>query len=306
MEAHLPYLSPLESGSNKPITYTFAHQLRGLVYYHIEESTSAAGLLCSAKHDAFVNQLLVPQSGLGKSTFYEANATRGSLQMTQLLDRLYKKASRCADISYAQLGQLVAIDGSLIAACLSMTWAYYRKKVRKAKMHLGFDLNQNIPRKMALTDGKGAERPFVTQLLNGGETGVLDRGYQDHGRFDDWIGEGKHFVARLKNNTQYDILESRSFQKKRSVLFFAKVVLGNDNPKMVHPVFLVKFKSRNKTYLIASDREDITAEQIAFIFSLRWQIETFFSWWKRHLDVYHIISRNDIVPILVEIVEAPM
>lgn len=34
LEAHLPYLTPLKSGSNKPLTYTFTHQIRGLVYYH--------------------------------------------------------------------------------------------------------------------------------------------------------------------------------------------------------------------------------------------------------------------------------
>ena len=28
------------------------------------------------------------------------------------------------------------------------------------------------------------------------------------------------------------------------------------------------------------------------IYKLRWQIETFFAWWKRHLKVYHLISRS--------------
>lgn len=43
---------------------------------------------------------------------------------------------------------------------------------------------------------------------------------------------------------------------------------------------------------VATDRADLTAEQIAFIYSLRWEIEKLFSWWKRHLKVYHLISRN--------------
>jgi hypothetical protein len=292
IEAHLPYLTPLESGSNKPITYSFEHQIRGLVYYHVEACTSAQDLLSAARHDPFVNGLLVPESGLGKSTFYEANATRGSLQMIQLLDRLFKKASRCVGISYAELGQIIAIDGSLIAACLSMTWADYRKEVRKAKAHVGFDLNHNIPRKMTLTDGNGAERPFVSVLLNPGETGVIDRGYHSHQHFDEWIRENKHFVARLKSNTQYEIIESLFFEKNTSIFFFAKVLLGSANAKMTHPVYLVGFKSRGKIYWVATDREDLTAEQIAFVFSLRWQIEIFFAWWKRHLNVYHLISRN--------------
>jgi len=61
-----------------------------------------------------------------------------------------------------------------------MTWADYRKGSKKAKAHLGFNLNQGIPIKIFLTNGKGAERPFVNQLLSPGQTGVGDRGYQKH------------------------------------------------------------------------------------------------------------------------------
>ena len=292
LEACLPHLTRLESGSNRPLTYTFAHQIRGLVYYHTETCTSAQDLLFAAKCDGFVNRLLVPPSGLGESTFYEANASRGSTQMVELVDRLSKKAAKCVGISYAKLGHLVAIDGSLIGACLSMTWAEYLGDVRKAKVHLGLDLNRSIPRKMILTQGRGAERPFVSSLLKEGETGVLDRGYQDHQRFDGWIEEGKHFVVRLKQNTKREVLQHLPFQKDTAIFFFAKVLLGDPAHRMTYPVYLIGFKSRGKTYWIATDREDLTAEQIAFIFSLRWQIETFFAWWKKHLKVYHLISRD--------------
>jgi hypothetical protein len=51
LKAQLPHLTPLESGSNKPLTYTFAHQIRGLVYYHTETCTSAQDLLFAARCD---------------------------------------------------------------------------------------------------------------------------------------------------------------------------------------------------------------------------------------------------------------
>ena len=70
---------------------------------------------------------------------------------------------------------MVAIDGSLIDAVLSMVWADYRDGAKKAKAHLGFDLNRAIPAKVFLTDGKGDERPFVDQILSPGQTGVMDR-----------------------------------------------------------------------------------------------------------------------------------
>ena len=32
---------------------------------------------------------------------------------------------------------------------------------------------------------------------------------------------------------------------------------------------------------------------MAQVYKLRWNIETFFGWWKRHLKVYHLIARSE-------------
>lgn len=45
-------------------------------------------------------------------------------------------------------------------------------------------------------------------------------------------------------------------------------------------------------YPVATDRRDLTAEQIAEIYKLRWEIENFFAWRKRHLKVYRLIARG--------------
>jgi len=152
LEAHLPHLSPLVSRSNRPLDFTFAHQVGALVYYHTEAFTSGQDLLQAAHDDALAGSLMVPESGLGQSTFYEANADRGSLQMFELLDRLTQQLSKRLKIAYPELGKLVAIDGSLIEACLSMRWAEYSSTQRKVKAHLGFDLNYGIPRGLKMVN----------------------------------------------------------------------------------------------------------------------------------------------------------
>ena len=88
-----------------------------------------------------------------------------------------------------------------------MYWADYRKNSKKAKVHVGFDLNRGIPRKIFLTEGNGGERPFVSKILSQGETGVLDRGYQCHKRFDEWQEDGKSFICRIKAGTNKAIIK---------------------------------------------------------------------------------------------------
>ena len=76
------------------------------------------------------------------------------------------------------------------------------------------------------------------------------------------------------------------------MFFFARAQLGDKDHQMKHPVYLVGFRVRKEILWVATDRADLTAAEIAFIYSLRWDIEKLFSWWKRHLKVYHLISRD--------------
>jgi len=71
----------------------------------------------------------------------------------------------------------VSIDGSLIDAVLSTTWADYRRGAKKAKTHIGFDINRDIPRKIFLTTGKGGEQP--KQVSDSFSIGVIFTGRLD-------------------------------------------------------------------------------------------------------------------------------
>ena len=66
----------------------------------------------------------------------------------------------------------------------------------------------------------------------------------------------------------------------------------DNNNQTKKSVRLVAYRVNGVDYWIATDRRDLTAEQIAEIYKLRWDIENFFAWWKRHLRVYHLIARS--------------
>jgi hypothetical protein len=287
-------MPPLEARGHRPLQMTFDDQLNALIFFHLEEHTSARHLLQVLEEDDFARHLIAPEEGIKKSSFAEAINSRGLEQLAHIYQNLQTDALIRLPAEHDQLGSLIGIDGSLIDACLSMQWADYRKGARKAKVHLGFDLNHSIPRKLFLTHGKGAERPFVSMILSPGDTGVMDRGYQAHDLFDHWQEEKKYFLCRIKAQTKKTCIEAKEIHPHSNVFYDAIVLLGTPGVNQTKkPVRLVGYIVDRIKYWIATSRYDLSAEQIALIYKLRWDIEKFFAWWKRHLKVYHLIARSE-------------
>jgi hypothetical protein len=287
-------VSPLVSRGDRPLQMTFEDQLKALVFFHLEEHSSARHLMDVLENDSFAREHIAPQDGIKRSSFSEAINSRGLEQITHVFNELQAKATKTIPAEFKHLGNLVAIDGSLIDAVLSMAWADYRDGSKKAKIHLGFDINRSIPKKLFLTDGKTGERPFVKQILSKNETGVLDRGYQCHARFDQWQEDQKHFICRILAGTTKKCIKQNQFNPDSIVFYDAIVLLGNPGINQTKkPVRVVAYHVDGVDYWIATDRFDLTAENIALAYKLRWEIEKFFAWWKRHLKVYHLIARSE-------------
>jgi hypothetical protein len=204
----LPKIPVLESRGNRPLKMTFEDQLNALIFFHLEEQVSASHLVQTLQEDDFARNNIAPEGGISTSSFSEAINERGLEQFMAVFQQLQKQACSLLPKKHSKLGELVSIDGSLIDSVLSMAWADYRKNSKKARLHLGFNINQGIPQKLFLTDGKGDERPFVHDILEPGQTGVMDRGYQHHQNFDNLQEAHKHFVCRIKSNTHKTILHN--------------------------------------------------------------------------------------------------
>ena len=196
---------PLVSRGDRPLQMTFEDQLNALIYFHLEEHSSGRDLIQSLDENDFAREEVAPEGGIQRSSFFEAIGTRGLEQLLHLYNGLRADATRVLPTDYAHLGDLQAIDGSLIDATLSMAWAEYRDGAKKAKVHLGFDINRGVPSRVFLSEGKADERPFVSQILEPGQTGVMDRYYQCHRDFDGWQTEGKHFICRSYSESIFGV-----------------------------------------------------------------------------------------------------
>ena len=288
-----PNTPPLKSRGHRPLKMTFEDQLHALIFFHLQEHESARDLIQHLKEDDFAKECVAPDGGISRSSFSEIINSRGLEQLEYVFQALCSQAQNALPSNYSDLGELVSIDGSLINAVLTMYWADYRKGAKKAKGHFGFDVNHKIPLKIYLTDGNGGERPFVRSILKKGQTGIMDRGYQSHKNFDILQDENKHFVCRIKAKTTRTIIKEHTVDPDSYIFYDAMVLLGTSGVNQTQkPVRVVGYKIAGVKYFVATDRCDLTAEQVATIYKLRWDIETFFKWWKKHLKVYHLIAHS--------------
>jgi hypothetical protein len=287
-------MPPLTSRGNKPLELTFDQQLTALILFHLEEHRSGQELLQFLEEDEAARAIAgAPPGGIPQSTFYEAVNTRGLDQMAYVFSELCQVAAGKLPLKHKHLGDLIAIDGSLIEATLTMTWADYRGGVNKAKAHVGFNLNRGIPMKIYLADGKSDERPYVSTILQPGETGVIDRYYQCYCDFDDWQAKEKHFVCRIRESSVKTCLQENTLTPGGPVFYDAVVLLGTKGVNQTEtPVRVIGYTIDRKRYWLATDRFDLSAEDLMSVYKLRWNIETFFGWWKQHLNVYHRLTRS--------------
>lgn len=285
--------SPLVAKGYRPLQLTFDDQLKALVYYHLEEFSSGRELLQALEQNNFAKDFVAPSDGIRKSAFFEAINNRGLEQLNDLFGFLVNKANGVIPSKYQHLGKLVSVDGSLIDAVLSMDWADFSSSSKKAKVHVGFDITRGIPTKVFLTDGKKVERDYVEKIVGKDETAVMDRGYQCNKDFDQWQANGTKFVCRIQRRTTKTVITEQAVSAGSIVFYDAVVRLGSRGLTLAEtPVRLVGYHVDGKEFWIATNRHDVTAEEIAEIYKLRWTIETFFGWWKRHLKVYHLIARS--------------
>jgi len=73
------------------------------------------------------------------------------------------------------------------------------------------------------------------------------------------------------------VIEAREVAPGTPVFFDALMLLGNRNQNQTaQPVRLVGYRIGAAEYWVATNRHDLSAEEIALIYNLRWEIDKFF------------------------------
>lgn len=188
-------------------------------------------------------------------------------------------------------GQIYAFDSSTIDLCLSVFWwAKFRRNKGGIKLHTLFDINTQIPAFVHITPASVHDVNAMDYLFYEPEAYyIFDRGYVDFTRLYRITQHSAFFVIRAKNNLKFKRMYSRKIDKLTGIKSDQIGKLQGFYVSKQYPDKLRKVtfydKEMDRTFIFLTNNFELPAEQIAFLYKNRWQVELFFKWIKQHLKI---------------------
>jgi len=188
-------------------------------------------------------------------------------------------------------GQVYAFDSTTIDLCLSVFWwAKFRKRKGGIKLHTLFDVKTQIPAFVHVTAAAVHDVNAMELLSFEPEAYyIFDRGYVDFERLYRITRHSAFFVVRAKANLCFNRMYSLKSNKNAGVKsdqigkltgFYAL----KDYPEKLRRVKYYE-KETDRTFVFLSNNFELSAQEIAYLYKNRWQIELFFKWIKQHLKI---------------------
>jgi len=259
-----------------------------------------------------VNTLFLKELGLkqspARSTMSDGNAQR-SYEVYELLfselityyKGLFSKSEHYKVIEEIKGRSVKLIDSTTMTVCLNLIkWAYFRTAKGGIKAHVSFDLANQIPEVVYITDAKTDDRKALSHLNTSYQSIlVYDRGYLDFAFFKDRIDHDGDFVTRLKEKISYQVLEDRPVISGKNIISDQIIQITGEKArttglgtcKMRRVVAYDSINNREIDLLTAN--LEWSAETISLIYKSRWNIELFFKGMKQNLQIKTFLGTSE-------------
>jgi Transposase DDE domain len=209
-----------------------------------------------------------------------------------------EKALSKADSTYVGLATKLFCGGMISS----------HNKTDKRFVKYSVNMKGSIPSSVKIfTDQSHAsDEPALAELITDtacieGNVVVFDRGLQSRNSFDKFTKEQKWFVTRANPNVRYIPTTSNKLPAKPAG---SSVCVTSDET-----CYLINKKEKRSGYMfrVIKATMDVSDEEIYFITNIldedvytiaawykhRWEIEVFFKFVKQHLNLKHLISRDE-------------
>ena len=272
--------------------FTCWNQLLCMVFGQLTNRDSLRDLIVAISAHGGKSYHLGFGKSVTRSNLAKANENRNSKIFEEFAYHLVAIARKVRkNDDFKVKGQVYAFDSSTIDLCLSVFWwAKFRKNKGGIKINTLFDVTTQIPAFIHITPALVHDVNAMDYLLYEPEAYyIFDRGYVDYQRLYKITQHSAFFVVRAKSNLQFNCMCSRKSNKKAGIKSdqigkLSGFYVSKDYPEKLRRVRFYD-KESDRTFVFLSNNFELSAEQIAYLYKNRWQVELFFKWIKQHLKI---------------------
>lgn len=275
-------------------TFTCWNQMLCMVFGQLTTRDSMRDLMLSLEAHQSKYFHLGFGSSISRRNLGEANENRDAKIFEEFAYILINEARKSCyrnDFEIKVDGNIYALDSTTIDLCLSVFWwAEFRKAKGGIKMHTLFDVKTSIPSFLHITTAKVHDVNVLDVIrFEHGSFYIMDKAYIDFERLFILHKQGAYYVTRAKDNMCFRRIYSQPIDKNTGVLYDQIGMLETYKSKKEYPDKLRRIKyyddERKKTFIFLTNNTELKAEEIAFLYKKRWEVELFFKWMKQHLKI---------------------
>lgn len=175
------------------------------------------------------------------------------------------------------------------------------KKKGGLKVHMMIDAHSDTPEFVKISEAKRHDKNFLQYLsLAAHSMVVFDRAYNHYLQFSKWTEQQVNFVCRLKKNAVYmveNVMYENELQDGESgVLKDEHIHLDYKEKKENKKLCLRKvtyIDEKGRFYQFITNNFEITAQEVALLYKLRWNIELLFKKLKQNFQLHYFYSETE-------------
>lgn len=203
----------------------------------------------------------------------------------ELQPKLLKK-----DFDFELNKVLKIVDSSTVEVSIKLfDWARFRYNKGALKLHTSFNLTDQIPEIINITDGKVGDINGINFNTYKDCILTVDRIYTSIDHWATLNNNNVSFVIRAKSNLNLQLLGQYKKATGKGVFKNEIVYLGSKKSREIYPenLRLVTYvdTETGAIYKYLTKNFEYSAETIAYIYKKRWEIELFFKWIKQNLKI---------------------
>lgn len=235
-----------------------------------------------------------------RSTLADANMKRPLNILEDTFSYLLTKAKRHAPKhNFGFIGQVLALDSSMIEMCLSLSpWAQYRYGEQASiKLHTAIDVANDLPEFVVITPGSHHDLTTARKLsFARGTTVVCDRIYVGFEWMSQLNQDGVYFVSRPRKKLKFKVAKSLSVNRTLGHICDQEIYINGRGTKGKYAGKLRRIRyndpdTGNKLTFI-TNRFDLSTQTICDLYKARWKVELFFRALKQYLKIKKFLGNS--------------